>query len=162
LEDSATEEWRKLYDEGRFLFRERYREHANKVLGELKFIGDQFDQDPQNREFRRSLERFFHDLGYDVNGKLAFKKRLMKDATGSIIPGIFEHLNYVPIPRIEVSDPAVDVVIENLAVETDNLMPNVLEFGSDNYWRWGRKKIGNKRDNKVSGDLVHVRFCFFI
>lgn len=28
-------------------------------------------------------------------------------------------------------------------------MPNVCEFGSDNYWRWGRKKISNKNDNKV-------------
>jgi hypothetical protein len=34
----------------------------------------------------------------------------MKDATGSIIPGIVEQLNYVPIPRIELSDPAVDLV----------------------------------------------------
>lgn len=28
-------------------------------------------------------------------------------------------------------------------------MPNVVEFSMDNYWRWGRKKIGNKHDNKV-------------
>lgn len=35
-------------------------------------------------------------------------------------------------------------------IESDNLMPNVVEFGSDNYFRWGRKKISSKRDNKVS------------
>jgi hypothetical protein len=28
-------------------------------------------------------------------------------------------------------------------------MPNVVEFGSDNYFRWGRKKIKSKRDNKI-------------
>ena len=28
-------------------------------------------------------------------------------------------------------------------------MPNVVEFGSDNYLRWGRKKISSKRDNKI-------------
>jgi hypothetical protein len=28
-------------------------------------------------------------------------------------------------------------------------MPNVVEFGSDNYMRWGRKKISSKRDNKI-------------
>jgi hypothetical protein len=41
-------------------------------------------------------------------------------------------------------------VVENIVIESDNLMPNVIEFGSDNYFRWGRKKITNKRDNKVS------------
>lgn len=39
--------------------------------------------------------------------------------------------------------------MENLVVESDNLMPNVVEFGSDNYLRWGRKKISSKRDNKI-------------
>lgn len=39
--------------------------------------------------------------------------------------------------------------MENLVIESDNLMPNVVEFGSDNYFRWGRKKISSKRDNKV-------------
>jgi len=62
---------------------------------------------------------------------------------------VFEHIRYVPIPRIEVSDPMVDAIVENLIIESDNLAPNVLEFGSDNYWRWGRKKIANKNKNKV-------------
>jgi hypothetical protein len=48
-----------------------------------------------------------------------------------------------------VSDPQIDVVIDNLVIESDNLMPNVFELGSDNYFRWGRKKIGNKHDNKI-------------
>lgn len=87
---------------------------------------------------------------------MVFKKHLMKDFTNVVLPGIFEDLRYVPIPRIEVSDPMVDVVIENLAIESDNLMPNVVEFGSDNYWRWGRKKISNKRDNKVRPCLSKV------
>lgn len=41
-------------------------------------------------------------------------------------------------------------VVENIVIESDNLTPNVMELGSDNYFRWGRKKISNKRDNKVS------------
>lgn len=39
--------------------------------------------------------------------------------------------------------------MENIVIESDNLMPNVVEFGSDNYFRWGRKKIKSKRDNKI-------------
>jgi hypothetical protein len=43
----------------------------------------------------------------------------------------------------------IDVVVENLIVESDNLAPNALEFSTDNYWRWGRKQIANKNKNKV-------------
>jgi hypothetical protein len=43
----------------------------------------------------------------------------------------------------------IDAVVENLVIEGDNLAPNVLEFGSDNYWRWGRKQISSKNKNKV-------------
>lgn len=31
----------------------------------------------------------------------------------------------------------------------DNLAPNVFEFGSDNYWHWGRKGNASKNKNKV-------------
>jgi hypothetical protein len=74
---------------------------------------------------------------------------LIKDVTDVILPALFEHIRYVPVPRIEVSDPMIDAVVENLVIESDNLTPNVLEFGSDNYWRWGRKNISNKNKNKV-------------
>jgi hypothetical protein len=69
--------------------------------------------------------------------------------TEVILPAFFEHVRYVPIPRIEYSDPMVDAVVENLVIEGDNLAPNVLEFGSDNYWRWGRKSITSRNKNKV-------------
>ncbi|EEP78474.1 conserved hypothetical protein [Uncinocarpus reesii 1704] len=149
LQDESNEEWSRLYDEGQYLFRDRYREDTNRVIGEMKFIGEQFDQDPLNKRLSQSLQKLFIDLGTDMQGRVVFKKHLLRDFTNVVLPGIFESLHYIPIPRIEVSDPMVDMVVENLAVETDNLIPNVLEFGSDNYWRWGRKKISNKHDNKV-------------
>merc|ERR1712072_769377 len=83
------------------------------------------------------------------NGKPSFKPHLLKDITEVILPAAFEHIRYVPIPRIELSDPMVDVIVENLIIESDNLAPNVMEFSTDNYWRWGRKKIANKNKNKV-------------
>ena len=67
-----------------------------------------------------------------------------------IIPEIFENTRYVPIPRIEVSDPMIDAVVENLVIESDNLFPNVFEFGSDNYFRMGRKGSSSRRDNKIT------------
>ncbi|PNS19406.1 hypothetical protein CAC42_2583 [Sphaceloma murrayae] len=149
LQDAATDEWNQLYDQGNFLLRERYRNHTDRVLDELKFYVDQFDKDAQNKAFGDSMNKLFLDLGNDESGQPKFKPHLIKDLTDVILPAFFENIRYVPIPRIEYKDPMIDLVVENLVIEGDNLAPNVLEFGSDNYWRWGRKKISNKNKNKV-------------
>jgi hypothetical protein len=149
MEDECNRQWNELYDKGRYLLRERYRSHSDRVFDEVKFLADQFESDPQNQALAGAFQKLFKDLGRDANGKVTFKPDLLRDLRDIIIPSIFENVRYVPIPRIEVSDPMIDVVVENLTIESDNLMPNVVEFGSDNYFRWGRKKIANKRDNKI-------------
>lgn len=157
MQDSANEEWNQLYDQGHFLLRERYRDHTNRVVDEFKFIGDQFDQDPQNKQFGQSMQRLFQELGNDENGKPTFKPHLVKDLSQVILPGMFESVRYVPVPRIEYTDPMIDAVVENLVIESDNLMPNSFEFGSDNYFRWGRKTVTNKNKNKVMVSVSGVQ-----
>jgi hypothetical protein len=149
MEDRSTEEWNRIYDHGHDLLRGRYRGHTDRIADEFKFLGQQFDADPQNKAFADSVTKLFNDLGQDEDGKTTFKPHLLKDVTEVILPAFFENVRYVPIPRIEYSDPMVDAVIENLVIEGDNLAPNVLEFGSDNYWRWGRKQIASRNKNKV-------------
>ncbi|KAL2820193.1 hypothetical protein BDW59DRAFT_117374 [Aspergillus cavernicola] len=149
MQDDWNRQYDELTDHGQFLLRSRYRNHTDHILDEAKFLGDQFNRDPQNKAFGDSMQKLFTDLGRDEYGNPKFKPHLLKDLRDVIVPAIFENVRYVPIPRIEVSDPMADVVIENLVVESDNLMPNVVEFGSDNYFRWGRKKISSKKDNKI-------------
>lgn len=157
LEDASTQEWNRLYDKGRFLLREKYRGHTDRVVDEVRFITDQFDQDPQNKAFGHALQKLFRDLGNDEHGKPTFKPHLVKDLTEVVIPAIFENIAYIPIPRIEYSDPQVDAIIENLVLESDNFMPNVLEVASDNYFRWGRKKIANKHKNTVDVKVTGIQ-----
>ena len=149
LEDRSNEEWNQIYDDGHRLLRGRYRGHTDRIADEFKFIGEQFDADQQNKQFAQSVNKLFLDLGQDENGQTVFKPHLLKDLSDVILPSIFENVRYVPIPRIEYSDSMVDAVVENLVIEGDNLAPNSLEFGSDNYWRWGRKSISSKNKNKV-------------
>ncbi|KAL6864235.1 hypothetical protein J3F83DRAFT_154506 [Trichoderma novae-zelandiae] len=161
LEDVSTEDWNRLYDKGRYLLREKYRGHTDRVVDEVKFIADQFDHDPQNKAFGQAVQKLFNDLGTDESGKPAFKPHLIKDLTEVVMPAVFENIAYVPIPRIEYSDPNFDAIIENLVLESDNFMPNILEVASDNYFRWGRKKIANKHKNtvdiKVTGIQMDLR-----
>lgn len=165
LTDGANDEYDRLYDEGRYLLRERYRDHTDRVIEEFKFLGDQFANDPQSVKFGNTVQKLFVDLGNDPQGHAAFKKHLVKDLTSVILPGAFESVQYVPIPRIEYTDPQMDVVVENLVVESDNLMPNVLEIGNDSFFRWGRKDVKSKNKQKfmisVSGiqcDLKAVSY----
>lgn len=143
LTEDADHEWDALHDDGHFLLRERYRDHTNRVVNETKFILDQFAQDSDSKMLGNSVQKLFNDLGTDENGKPKFKKHLVKDITQIIIPDIFENIRYVPVPRIEYSDPMIDVVIENLIIESDNLMPNIFEISNDSYFRWGRKNVSN-------------------
>ncbi|OTB20793.1 hypothetical protein K445DRAFT_51617 [Daldinia sp. EC12] len=165
MEDASTEEWHRLYDHGNYLLREKYRTHTDRIVDEIKFLADQFDQDAQNKAFAASVQKLFTDLGNDENGKPTFKPHLVKDLTDVIIPAAFERIAYIPIPRIEYSDSEIDAVVENLVLESDNFMPNVLEVASDNYFRWGRKKIAstnkNSIDVKVTGIQMDLRDVSF-
>ncbi|KAH6670286.1 hypothetical protein F5X68DRAFT_49695 [Plectosphaerella plurivora] len=161
LEDASTDEWHRLYDHGRYLLREKYRGHTDRVVDEIRFIMNEFDNDPQNKAFGQSIQKLFNDLGNDDNGKPTFKPHLVKDLTEVIIPAIFENVAYIPIPRMEFSDHQFDAIIENLVLESDNFMPNVLEINSEHHFRWGRKKIANKNkqvfDIRISGVQLDLR-----
>lgn len=161
LEDSWNDEWNSIYDQGHDLLRGRYRGLTDRVTDEFKFIGEQFDADEQNTAFANSINKLFNDLGTDENGKTTFKPHLLKDVTEVILPGFFESVQYIPVPRIEYSDNMVDAIVENLVIEGDNLTPNSIEFGSDNYWRWGRKTVSSKSKNRlmlsVSGVQMDLR-----
>lgn len=161
LRDEVNDEFNRLYDQGQFLLRERYRDHSHRILDEVKFLAEQFDQDKQNKRFATSMQKLFNDLGTDEQGNATFKPHLVKDLTNVILPDLLENVAYIPLPRIEYSDPKMDAVVENLVVESDNLMPNVFEFGSDNYVRWGRKattsKLSSKSTLSVSGVQMDLR-----
>ncbi|TDZ29133.1 Uncharacterized protein C8035_v004525 [Colletotrichum spinosum] len=161
LDEDSNQEWNHLYDHGRYLLRDKYRVHTDRVFDEIKFLIDQFDQDPQNKRFGQAVQKLFTDLGNDENGKPTFKPHLLKDLSEVIIPALFENVAYIPVPRIEYSDPQFDAIIENLVLESDNFMPNILEVNSENYFRWGRKKIANKHKQsfevKVAGVQLDLR-----
>ena len=157
MTDGATQEWNTLSDKGNFLLKDRYKDHTNHVLDEFKHFGQQFDEDAQNKRFASSMQKLFTDLGNDQNGKPTFKPHLLKDLSNVIIPSVFENVSYVPVPRIEYTDHMVDMIIENLIIESDNLMPNSFEFGSDNYFRWGRKTVTSKNKNKVMVSVSGVQ-----
>lgn len=149
MEPASTHEYERLYDQGNFLLRSRYRDHTDRLMNEVQFMADQFAADPDNNRFRGALQKLFADLGNDHNGKPVFKKHLVKDVTQVIVPDLLGSLRYIPVPRIEYSDRAFDAVIENLVLESDNLMPNALEIDCNASFLFGRKTVTSRRHQEV-------------
>ncbi|KHJ34492.1 hypothetical protein EV44_g6503 [Erysiphe necator] len=157
MKDDSVNEWNEIFDTGAFLLRDRYRSRVDQFLSEIKFLAEQFDHDPLNKRFAQATEKLFADLGLDENGNPSFKPQLLKDLTEIIIPTIFENIRYIPIPRIEYSDEVVDLVVENLIIESDNFFPNIFEFTNDNYIRLGRKSISNKSMHSASLHIAGIQ-----
>jgi len=148
LQPDAEHEYDRLVDQGKFLLRDRYREHTDHVMDEAKWFSEQFARDPESRKFGDAIQRFFQNLGTDDEGNPTFKKHLLDDVTQIILPQIFDDIRYVPLPRIEFSDHQMDAVVENLVIESGNMLPNCVEFGADTYFRMGRKGVNSKKDQK--------------
>lgn len=161
LDEASNSDWDRLYEQGRYLLRDKYRGTTDKIIDEAMFFLDQFDQDPQNKEFGLAVQQLFTHLGQDQDGKPAFKSHLVKDLTDVIIPAFIENVQYIPVPRIEYQDPQIDLVVENLIFEADNLFPNIVEITSNNYFKMGRKKNPNSNnqmfDVKMAGIQLDLR-----
>jgi len=157
IQPEAKEEWRVLSDHGQQLAQHKYRPEFKRLSYEAQSFVKHFDADQTNKAFGQSVQKLCLDLGQDENGKPKFKPHLVKDLTNVIIPAFLEHLHYVPLPRMEYSDKMIDLIVENLIIESDNLTPNVLEIKSDNHWRWGRSSVTGGNKNKFLLNIAGIQ-----
>lgn len=138
LEERSNEEFNNLYDRGQEIFSKQYKGYGDRFSKEANYLFEQFRVDPLNQRFGKNMDTLFKDLGTDEDGSVKFKPHLLKDITGVIIPELFEQVRYVPLPRIEYSDKAIDAVVENLIIESNNLFPNLVEVHNQSVLKWGR------------------------
>lgn len=148
LQPDSTHEYNRLVEQGRFLLRDRYREHTDHVIDEARFFSEQFAEDPESQKFGAAIQKFFQALGTNEDGEPTFKKHLLDDVTQIILPQVFDDIRYVPLPRVEFSDHQMDAVVENIVIESGNMLPNCVEFGADTYFRMGRKGVNSRKDQK--------------
>lgn len=97
IKDESTEEWNHLQERGQYFLKDRYKEHADRVVDEINGWFDYMAKDPDNVDFGNKVQKLFLDLGQDANGNVVFKKHLLDDVFNVVIPGFFENLRYVPV-----------------------------------------------------------------
>jgi len=90
------------------------------------------------------------------------------DAVFERFGAVVSQVGYIPIPRIEYTDDALDLVIENLTLSGKNLLPNIITMSAWNYFKFSPyNAITDHADhevelsfNQIQADLRDVAFYF--
>ncbi|KAF8553177.1 hypothetical protein OG21DRAFT_1477443 [Imleria badia] len=136
LEDDCGREGKDIRESGRKFWNQKYRTHFDNVFNS---IGDWFSaigDDPLNKQFGEDWARLTRDLLFDSEGSLKFKSGLWSDIRSVILPTLVDKVEYLPIPRIEYSDDALDLVLENLTLQGRNLFPNIVTLVTHNFLKF--------------------------
>jgi len=125
-------------------------------------------EDPLNKRFGEDWARLTKDLLFDSEGSLKFKPHLWDDIRKVILPTVVSQVGYIPIPRIEYTDDALDLVIENLTLSGKNLLPNIITMTARNHFKFSPYSVINDQAehevelcfSQIQADLRDVAFSF--
>ncbi|ORY77244.1 hypothetical protein BCR35DRAFT_305540 [Leucosporidium creatinivorum] len=138
LKDACDRRGRDLLDQGgRFWDPKtgKYAGHKDAVFDSVQTFFTAYADDPLNVKLGNDIKKLTTDLLYDSEGNLKYKPHLWNDVREVILPALAKNVGYIPIPRIEYTDNMVDVVIENLTLESQNLLPNIIEVEGRSYFK---------------------------
>ena len=107
-------------------------------------------EDPTNKRFGKDWPRLTQDLLFDTDASFKSKPDLW-DIRKVILPTRYEcfrfifgmrtvadgyipiQVGHIPIPRVEYTNDALDLVVQNLTLSGRNLFPNVVTSEAHNY-----------------------------
>lgn len=152
--------------EHNLVWNHKYADHRQNLFDEIEKFFTSYADDPLNIRFGQNWKKLTKDLFLNSEGSLKLKTQLWEDITSVILPGLLRHIGYIPIPRIEYTDSQLDLVIENLTLEGQNLLPNAIELEMRNYFKLSAyDKIPNANRHsfwisfsQVQADLRDVAF----
>ncbi|KAJ7441846.1 hypothetical protein B0H11DRAFT_2349001 [Mycena galericulata] len=130
---------RELRESGRVFYREKYRRHFDNIVDPTARWFKSMAEDPLNKTLTR-------DLLFDSEGNLQSKKTLWEDVRGVILPTLVDKVSYIPIPRVEYTDDALDLVVENQTLSERHLFPNIVELEAHDFVRFSPYEAQSKGD----------------
>jgi len=133
IEPDCNNRGNAIRESGHQFYDGKYKTHFDNLFSS---VGDWFmamGDDPLNKRFGEDWARLTKDLLFDSEGSLKFKTHLWNDIRKVILPTLVDKVGYIPIPRIEYTDDALDLVVENLTLSGRNLFPNVVSLEAHNF-----------------------------
>ncbi|EGG07712.1 uncharacterized protein MELLADRAFT_48043 [Melampsora larici-populina 98AG31] len=166
MKDSCDQTGREINESGKKFWEHKYAHHWQTLFDEIESFFTQYAEDPLNTRFGACWKKLTKDLFLNSEGSLTLKTHLWEDITSVILPSLLKHIGYIPIPRIEYTDQQLDLVIENLTLEGQNLLPNTVELEMRNYFKLSAyEKIANANKHsfwisfsQIQADLRDVAF----
>ncbi|CAD6931994.1 unnamed protein product [Tilletia controversa] len=165
MKDEANTQAIQLRDSGKKFFvaaegrdTGKYVPHKDELFKQVEVFFKGMAEDPLNVKFGESWKRLVFDLFLDSDGKPSWKPQLWADIRDPILPQLLQHVGWVPVPRIEYSDKQVDIVIENLTVQAQNILPNILEVDAHNYFKISAyKQLGDVNKHAIKLTLSQIQ-----
>ncbi|EIE81696.1 hypothetical protein RO3G_06401 [Rhizopus delemar RA 99-880] len=166
--DESTEEGRKLMDHGREVLHGNYDDHLRYLSDESRRYMKFMAEDEVSREINDRITAIHRDLWMDRDGNPAFKPHLLNDMRKTLLPAFMDEIRYIPVPRIEYSDKQFDVVVENLVISGDTLLPNVFDTKVESFNSFSLRSEYSKpssqslmvRMSEIQADIDDVVFWY--
>jgi hypothetical protein len=166
MKEQCDADGRQIRDSGKKFWSERYASHRENLFSEIEKFFTSYADDPLNVQFGQNWKKLTKDLFLNSDGNFELKPHLWQDITGVILPELLRNVGYIPIPRIEYTDNQLDLVIENLTLEGQNLLPNIVEVDMRNHFKLSAyEKIQNASQHsfwisfsQIQADLRDVAF----
>lgn len=127
----CVERGRELYIRARqWLDDALYRMHwAELVRGVSGLLGwsEPDQEDTLTARLKQGCKDLFASVALDSRGLIAWKPKLWVDVANMAVPHV-RNLGALCIPRVEFVSPNIEVVLENVALDWDDVMPSVLTW----------------------------------
>ncbi|GAA5972551.1 hypothetical protein JCM8115_000263 [Rhodotorula mucilaginosa] len=138
MKDEADRRGRELRESGKHYWdpqNGKYSGHKDNFFNAVQGFFTAYADDGLNQRLGESVKSLVTDLFLNSEGNITWKPELWTDIRKVILPTLFQQIGYVPIPRAEYTSKDVDLVVENLTLETANLLPNIFEIEARNYFK---------------------------
>ncbi|TDL18299.1 hypothetical protein BD410DRAFT_842921 [Rickenella mellea] len=123
LEPECNNEANRLRDSGRPFYDGKYKGHFDNLFDTFGAWFRAMGDDPLNVRF-----------GQDPRLRSAHEgPALWEDLRKVIMPQLIDQVGYVTVPRIEYTDDALDLVVENLTLQGRNIFPNMVSIEAHNF-----------------------------
>ncbi|KAG2338803.1 hypothetical protein BDR05DRAFT_951623 [Suillus weaverae] len=158
LEDDCNHEGNEILESGRQFWDHKYKEHFDNLFDAIGKWFSAMGEDPLNKRFGEDWARLTHDLLFDSEGSLKFKADLWSDIRNVILPTMVKQVGYLPIPRVEYTDDALDLVVENITLQGRNLFPNIISMEAFNFLKFSPyDAIQDERHHEFTITLAQIQ-----
>ncbi|KAJ3208953.1 hypothetical protein HDU67_006466 [Dinochytrium kinnereticum] len=129
------------------------------ILREINGLVNDLSSDALSRRLGEDMTRMRNALFIDSStGRPTFKTPLVMDITHVIIPMLWEDIKFIPIPRVEHKSRDWHIVVEDIVLTTENVVPNLMEVKMKNSVLFGlRPEVGTAMDHSLSLNFFQIQ-----